>query len=555
MDIGKQIIDQRITKILEDNTPLFESYTDDKEKQRSLAFLLLGVSAYLDIDIAEACQYITEGGGDGGFDAAYIDQTSEINLNVVLFQSKYKRDLEKDSNYPANTVQKAVGTVKNIFDPGRELHLNERSRKVVTEIHSFIADGVIPYVSFVMLNNGSGWNKEAQSYIDNEFSGISQVEFVHYNHNNILAYVTRHDAINETLALSGAAIKEDLNYKEVILGRISVTEIARLMDQYGDSLLERNIRKYLGINAVNKAIRETLLDDTNRSNFFVYNNGITMVCKDFKYNAFQRDNWKVRVQGMQIINGGQTCKTIHQTLGEHPGKDYSQTTVLLRLYAVGEDETVIEGITRATNNQNPVDFRDLKSNDRVQLMLEQGARDLGYTYKRKRDSQTNTDAIPLSVAAEAVFAVWRQKPHLAKYKKGEFFNAYYNEIFAGLNAAQMIIAVLIFRICDNNRKKVSIDDDVQTQRAYSHYLLSALIGKKILEHFSFSVDRLTHQNFGEVKAYFEGSRDKLYEEAERHLVSRLARDLDDSISGNDGRVIAAMFRRFDFTENAIKSYI
>jgi hypothetical protein len=554
MDIGKQLVDQRVTKILEDNAPLFAFYSNDEEKRRSLAFLLLGVSAYLDIDIAEAYQYITEGGGDGGFDAAYIDQTSEINLNVVLFQSKYKRNLEKDSNYPANAMQKAVGTVKNIFDPGRELQLNDRSRKVVTEIHSFIADGVIPYVSFVMLNNGSKWNCEAQDYIDNEFSGINQVEFVHYNHNDILAYVTRHDAINDTLALSGAAVKEDLNYKEVILGRVSVTEIARLMDQYGNGLLEQNIRKYLGINAVNKAIRDTLLDDAKRSNFFVYNNGITMVCKDFKYNAFQQHNWKVRVQGMQIINGGQTCKTIHQTLREHSEKDYSQTTVLLRLYAVGDDESIVEGITRATNSQNPVDFRDLKSNDRLQLMLEQGARDLGYTYKRKKDNQTTTDVIPSSVAAEAVFAVWRQKPHLAKYKRGEFFNAYYNEIFTGLNAAQMIIAVLIFRMCDNNRKKPSCDDDVSAQRPYSHYLLSALIGKKILEYFSFSVDKLTHLNFNEVKAYFDDNRGELYDDAERHLVGRLARYLHASIYGEDGRTIAAQFRRFDFTENAIKGY-
>ena len=555
MDLGKQIIDQRINKILEENAPLFEAYTGDEERQRSLAFLLLGVSAYLDIDLAEAYQYLTEGSGDGGFDAAYIMQASESNLNVVLFQSKYKRDLEKDSDYPANAVQKAVGTVNNIFDPSREMQLNERSRRVVAEIHSFIADGVIPYVSFVMLNNGSKWNRDAQNYINNEFSGMNQVEFVHYNHNDMLAYVTRHDTINDTLALRGAAIKEDLNYKEVILGRISVTEIARLMDQYGDALLEQNIRKYLGINAVNKAIRDTLLDDVKRSNFFVYNNGITMVCRDFKYNAFQRDNWKVRVRGVQIINGGQTCKAIHHALQEHSEKDYSQTTVLLRLYAVGDDESIIEGITRATNSQNPVDFRDLKSNDRLQLMLEQGAQDLGYTYKRKKNNQTNTDVIPSSVAAEAVFAIWRQKPHLAKYKKSDFFNAYYNEIFVGLNAAQMIIAVLIFRMCDSNRKKLSYDDDIKAQRHYSHYLLSALIGKKILKHFSFSIDRLTHQNFNDIKAYFEENRDRLYDEAERYTISRLNWYFDDSIAGNDGRTIAALFRRFDFTENVIKGYV
>jgi organic radical activating enzyme len=191
-------------------------------------------------------------------------------------------------------------------------------------------------------------------------------------------------------------------------GKISVTEVARIMDKHGDNLLERNIRKYLGFNAVNKAIYDTLIDDTKRQNFFFYNNGITMICSDFKYNALQRDDWKVQIKDMQIINGGQTCKTIIQAVSEHPEKDFSETSVLLRLYAVGEDESVIEGITRATNSQNPVDFRDLKSNDQIQLLLEKGAKELGFTYKRKKDSQVSTDVIPASVAAEAVFAIWRQ---------------------------------------------------------------------------------------------------------------------------------------------------
>ena len=48
MNIEKQIIDQRINKIIQDNADLFTE--EDLEKKRSKAFLLLGVAAYLDID-------------------------------------------------------------------------------------------------------------------------------------------------------------------------------------------------------------------------------------------------------------------------------------------------------------------------------------------------------------------------------------------------------------------------------------------------------------------------------------------------------------------------
>jgi hypothetical protein len=556
MDIVKQIIDQRVNKVIGENSSFFADFAHGAEKQKSCAFLLLGVAAYLDVDIAEAAQYLTDGGNDGGFDAAYIAQSGEGALNVVLFQAKYTRNLEGESNFPANAVEKSVNTIKNIFDPARQMQLNDKSRVTVDEIRSFLADGVIPHVTFVLINNGLKWNKDAQNHIDNEFLGQKQVEFVYFNHHDIIRYVNKHDKIDEILALTGIAIKEDFNYKEVILGRVYVKEIARILDKYGDDLLDKNIRKYLGINAVNKAIHDTLLDDSKRSNFFFYNNGITMICSDFKYNALQKEDWKIQTRSLQIINGGQTCKTIHQVLKDNSDTDFSDTTVLLRLYSVGTDESVIEGITHATNSQNPVDFRDLKSNDEVQRLLEQGAKELGYVYKRKKDNQTSTETIPSSVAAEAVFAVWRKKPHLAKYKKGEFFNVYYDEIFDGLNAAQMIIAVLIFRMCDNYRKKNSGDTEIQAHLPYSHYLIAAIIGEYLFKHFSINIQKITHINFIEIKNYFDINRDTFYRDAKLHLLTHLRQHFaPQPLETLDGRSMAAIFRRFDFVENVLKTVI
>lgn len=145
-----------------------------------------------------------------------------------------------------------------------------------------------------------------------------------------------------------------------------------------------------------------------------------MICEKFSYNALQEQNWIVKIDHLQIINGGQTCKTIHQTLKAHPEIDFSQVYLLIRLYEVSKDEGIIQDITYATNSQNPVDFRDLKSNDERQILLEKSAQDLGFIYKRKRDNILNPNAIPATVAAESVFAIWREQPHLAKYKRNEF---------------------------------------------------------------------------------------------------------------------------------------
>ena len=51
MNISKQLIDQKMRTLLKNNPEFFKK---DEERNLSEAFLLLGVAAYLDIDIVEA---------------------------------------------------------------------------------------------------------------------------------------------------------------------------------------------------------------------------------------------------------------------------------------------------------------------------------------------------------------------------------------------------------------------------------------------------------------------------------------------------------------------
>lgn len=115
--------------------------------------------------------------------------------------------------------------------------------------------------------------------------------------------------IDTTLQLSGAAIVEPFDFRRVLIGRISVSELAKLAEQFGDRLLERNIRRYLGLagNRVNEAVADTLRNPDQRSNFYFYNNGITITCTQFRHNALVQNNSQVQISGLQIINGGENA--------------------------------------------------------------------------------------------------------------------------------------------------------------------------------------------------------------------------------------------------------
>ena len=554
VSIVKQIIDQRVIVISDEHSEFFEG--DDEERRRSKCFLLLGVSAYLDIDLEEAYSLVTDGGQDGGFDAAYYEETADGIINVTLFQSKYDRNMDHTKAFPANEIKKAVYTVETMFDPDKQMVLNDKSRTVVDEIHSLILDGGIPSVTFVMINNGEKWQKDGQECIDNAFGSIDLVQFVHFGYQDILGHIKNADPINADIHLAGVAVRDSFNYKSVIVGKVNVSEIKRLMDEYGDRLLDRNIRRYLGRTSINDSI-SSCLTSMDRSNFFFYNNGITFICNNMTFPALQEANWIVKMKGLQIINGGQTCKAIHQVLSQYGDDGFEDTFVLVRLYEVNDDEDIITRITYATNHQNPVDLRDLKSNDEKQKLLELGAKELGVVYKRKKDSRQNNGSIPVSVAAEAVFAIWRVSPHLAKYKKGELFGNYYESIFQNLNAAQMIIAVNIFRYCDSVRKREDADPDVNVIRRFGNYFIACLVGQKLLREREISLSKIDHTTFGDIVEFLEQNKERLEKWAEKALVF-MARDFfrideDGSLDDINGRTMAALFRRYDLVEQYINN--
>jgi hypothetical protein len=552
MEINKHIIDQRIKKIVQDKPEWFTDIINDEHKKISRAFVLLSLSTYLNIELTEAYSLLTDGGGDAGIDAIYVGDTSDLELPVTIFQGKYKQNLEVDSNFPANEVQKVVNTIWTIFDVDKDIStLNPNLKSEIQEIRSLIGEGFIPIVKVVMVNNGLKWNDEGEQHLKNANFPKDQVEFEHINHENIVDFIQSHKQIKSSIRLSGASIVENFNFKRVLIGKVNVTEIAKLFNTYGDALLEKNIRRYLGLNRnrVNEAIQETLQGD-GKDNFYFKNNGITMICKKFSYNALQEKNWDIVAEDIQIINGGQTCKTIQHTISSYPDNDYSQVFVLVRLYELSvsdeDNENLINEITLATNSQNPVDLSDLRSNDRIQRTLETDINGLGYNYRRKKDiASSNDSVIPLSVAAQAIYAIWKEQPHLAKFKRKELFGSLYDRVYTkDLNAAQVVIAVLIYRYCDNQRRKVSLIEEYP-HIPYSNYFISMIIGKLLLTRTNLNLSELTHKNFEQVKNYFETNKDILFNDANTILVKALNSLYKEDYKNLNMERLSAAFRRGD----------
>lgn len=562
MNINASIIDQRLTAVCEEirERAKEELGLTDEERLRSLSFTYLCVKTILDLDTDSAFDCLTEGGGDFGVDAIHLSEEYDDEFTVTLFQGKYQRNLEGGSNFPENGINALINAIRHLFDPGAELqHINDRLKARIEEARSLIRDGYIPQIRALACNNGLSWNLSGQESIDRTEFG-NQVVWEHVNHDRLVSIIQATKPVDETLQLTGRAIIEDMDFSRVLVGRISVREVAALIERHGERLLERNIRRYLGLqgNRVNEAIQKTL-KGPETSNFYFYNNGITLTCDKFSHNALQSGDYQVQIENLQIINGGQTCLTIHKTLKELKkaglSDPASRAYVLLRLYQLPKkNEDLVRQITYATNSQNPVELKDLKANDERQKRLETDIGQLGYVYRRKRTDSGVKNDITSGSAAEALLAVWRHAPHQAKFFTREHFGKLYETIFTqDLNGAQLISAVLLYRVAENRRRRPEQNDPFFVR--YASCFIAMQMGRRLLMDMGVSLSGLSHRNFKEAVRLIEEKAEGYYSESVQDVKKALeflygcgGKDILDVVSFQQ---LSATFRRGDLIQSLL----
>jgi len=508
-----QLIDQRINHLASELGPRFSDeilIKNDENKLKSAVFVFLVARTLLDLDDDEVIEGVVEGGGDFGVDAVYFSAPSDGEFSVTLIQGKYKRNLDGVSQFPETGVVKMFDAIRTIFNPSITYAANQRLTKRIEDVRSLIAEGLIPQVRVVFCNNGPRWNDAVDQRIKNSGFG-DLVTWEHAGPSALVTMMRARKPVEVKLQLAGKALVEDHPYMRAMVGRMSVLQLAQLFENFGDTLLERNIRRYLGLSGrVNEEIAHTLRDKAQRERFYFFNNGITMICSKFGYNPFSEKDWIVQVSGLQIVNGGQTSKTVQYVLKDL-GPEIASAHVLVRIYELPEDdEDLVQRITRATNSQNPVDLRDLRSNDQRQRQLGEMIKELGYTYRRQRsDSSPAPTDLTNATVAEAVLAVWRRRPHLARFMTTEHFGKLYDTIFTfDLNGAQAVIAVLLLRLAENKRKRPPPDAPEFLQ--YGSRFIAMLMGVFLLDELKIKLNELTYKKFAEAKAVIDAKGEEYF---------------------------------------------
>lgn len=172
------------------------------------------------------------------------------------------------------------------------------------------------------------------------------------------------------------------------LGIMPGSLLSDIYDEFGQKLLESNVRTFLDFRAgTNKGMRKSLLTEPER--FFAYNNGLTVTATSIKTEAIDGQTVITELENMQIVNGGQTTASIYfspRDKGKVKGKDrdyayseidLSKVFVQMKLTVVGEKETadiLKSNIATFANSQNSIQQSDLVSNHPFHTNIETRSR-------------------------------------------------------------------------------------------------------------------------------------------------------------------------------------
>lgn len=195
---------------------------------------------------------------------------------------------------------------------------------------------------------------------------------------------SRHEAItiHDEITLASTIPPQELEMAEwrAVIISVPAQDFIGLKLKYGDALFSANVRDYLGSRQrarnINRQIEKTAQDEPH--NFWIYNNGITLLT-----NGFTVYGDKVKLSGMAVINGGQTVGSL--TAAAAAQGQLGDAQVLTRAVTCNNQD-LIDSVIRYNNTQNPIKAWELRATDRIQRELLEAFQAISVEYRVRRGS-------------------------------------------------------------------------------------------------------------------------------------------------------------------------
>ncbi len=190
---------------------------------------------------------------------------------------------------------------------------------------------------------------------------------------------------------------------------VPTLEIAKLMYKFKNSILKYNPRSYLDLsnNPVNFQIAQSVRNRVSKMNLLCLTMELPYDLMKTKLTeeTCQKNRAQLKLTNPQVINGGQTAYTLSKIYedelsGGNPDRCFQGKEVLVKVITFLNDDDsecdpsntlqLIEAISKATNLQTGVTDADRRSNDSIQIQIQDRIfSEFGNFYERKRGEYWN----------------------------------------------------------------------------------------------------------------------------------------------------------------------
>ncbi len=437
------------------------AYTDAFRAQNSLILKIGESNAHLvwalglllqesDLE-ALASEALTDGNDDKKIDFIYLDRDEG---RIVLAQGYYAKSLKDTA--PSNKAADLNTAIAWLFSGDTE-KIPKELRAAIEECRNALHEGEISSIHLLYVHNlpeSVSVYRELQTVVAHLRNFLGTASPITSNAKELGAPQIEHlfasqeshiEVMDEVTCPARIAFMESGPEWEAGIFSAPGSWLHAMFNKYGDALFSANYRGFLGFSRrrkINTAIRSTA--ETTPADFWVYNNGVTVVTL-----GFSEVGSGTRLTGVSVINGAQTTGAIGSVdLSKH---DIRNLRVLCRVIRC-QDPEKIGTIVRFNNTQNEITTWDQYSGDPEQVRIEKEFHDLGYSYERKRGFRPSADSISIEDVAQPLAAFVGRYSEANRGRNRVFERgAVYKTAFDGKKARHILFVYSLARAIDERR--------------------------------------------------------------------------------------------------------
>lgn len=431
------------------------------ESRAFLAWVLENIYRLDEIDADDA---VCDGSDDKGIDGIYV---SEINQSVDVIQSKLFQNNSRTVGDRA--LREFVGTLSQFRSPAEAQALISSTNN--KELAARLTELSVPQ----LLENGYSVRG---IFVTNAALDSNGTRFVKRNPQLVVLdddeierrYVNSARDIPNTGPFSFDVSR--FGYVSFVAGKginvaiapIAASELVKLPGIENGVLFEPNLRQSLGRTPVNREIAQSIETKPEHGEFLLYHNGITVVCEHL---SIDQKAGTLNGNNIFVVNGCQSLSSLY----DHKAAITDDLRLIVKFVDVRKNSELINKITHRSNNQNSIKARDFKSNDKIQVRLQNEMNALYggeafYLIKRGEEPPEGCLVIDNEEAARMLLSYDLMQPWSA-HQTYKLFDELYRDIFS----RPEVNAVRVRTVVEICQRITECTHEIQDQE-FANYKLS-----------------------------------------------------------------------------------